>query len=165
MEFIKIGNIANIHGIKGELSIYPYTDDVNNFCKYKTIYIGEKKESFNINRARPHKNMILVLLDKISNPEDALKLKTMDIYIDKNDLKKLDDDSYYVEDLIGIEVIDNISKECLGTLKDVINNPANDVYEVVLNDEIYYIPAIHQVVKRVDILNRKMYVELMEGLK
>lgn len=165
MEFIKIGNIANVHGIKGELSIYPYTDDINNFCDYKKIYVGENKQEFVVKKSRPNKNMVLMSLEKITTREDALKYKTLDIYIDKSDLKDLDDDTYYINDLISLDVIDNISGNKIGTLTNVFQNPANDIYEIKNGDEVFYIPAIRQVVKRVDVKNKKIYVELMEGLK
>lgn len=165
MEFIKIGNVANVHGIKGELSIYPYTDDINNFCDYKKIYIGENKQEFIVSRSRPNKNMVIMQVKGIASRDEALKYKTLDIYIDKSQLKDLDDDTFYISDLIGLEVIDNVSSDVLGTLTNVFQNPANDIYEVKNGNEVFYIPAIRQVVKKIDIKNKKIYVELMEGLK
>lgn len=163
MEFIKVGNVANIHGIKGELSIYPYTDDISNFCKYKKFYIGQNKKCFKVIKLRSHKNMVLALLDGVSTREEAYLLKTFDVYVDRLDLKKLDENSYYIEDLIGIDVIDQ-NDICIGTLKDVIKYPSSDVYEITTNNGNIYLPAIKEVVSKVDILNKKIYVKVMKGL-
>lgn len=163
MEFIKVGNIANIHGIKGELSIYPYTDDISNFCKYKKFYIGQDKKCFKVTKLRSHKNMVLALLDGINTREEAELVKTLDVYVNRLDLKKLDKNSYYIEDLIGLDVIDE-KNVCIGTLKDVIKYPSSDVYEITTKDGDIYIPAIKEVVTSVDILNKKIYVKLMKGL-
>lgn len=163
MEFIKVGNVANIHGIKGELSIYPYTDDISNFCKYKKFYIGQNKKCFKVIKLRSHKNMVLALLDGVSTREEAYLLKTFDVYVDRLDLKKLDENSYYIEDLIGLDVIDQ-NDICIGTLKDVKKYPSSDVYEITTNNGNIYLPAIKEVVSKVDILNKKIYVKVMKGL-
>lgn len=163
MEFIKVGNVANIHGIKGELSIYPYTDDISNFCKYRKFYIGQNKKCFKVIKLRSHKNMVLALLDGVSTREEAYLLKTFDVYVDRLDLKKLDENSYYIEDLIGLDVIDQ-NDICIGTLKDVIKYPSSDVYEITTNNGNIYLPAIKEVVSKVDILNKKIYVKVMKGL-
>lgn len=163
MEFVKVGNVANIHGIKGELLIYPYTDDLFNFCNYKKFYIGNEKRCFDVIKLRVHKNMILALLDNVNTPEAASLLKTFDVFVDRIELKKLDNNSYYIEDLIGLDVIDENNK-CIGILKDVIKYPANDVYEIVDKDKLYYLPAIKEVIKKVDVVNKKIYIQSMEGL-
>ena len=165
MEFIKIGNVANIHGIKGELSIYPYTDDIDNFCNYKKFFVGSEKKEYNVIRLRPHKNIILAVLDGIKRREEAELLKTKDVYISKDELKKLDKNSYYIDDLIGLTVIDNISKEEIGKIVNVIKYPSNDVYEVEFKNETFYIPAISEVVKKIDLKESRVYVELLEGLR
>ena len=164
MNFVKIGNVANIHGIKGEIKVYPYTDDFDNFLKYKEIYVGENKTKYTVKSSRLHKNMVLFTLDGVSDPNTAETLKTLDIFIDEKNLKKLSKNSYYVKDLIGIEVIDTLKNESIGKITDVLKYAANDVYEIEHDGNKFYIPAIKDVVKTVDILNRKMYVELMEGL-
>ena len=164
MNFVKIGNVANIHGIKGEIKVYPYTDDFDNFLKYKEIYVGENKEKYIVKSSRLHKNMVLFMLDGINDPDEAIKLKTYDIFIDEKELKDLDEGTYYIKDLIGLEVIDTLKNESLGKISDVIKYASNDVYEVENGKNKFYIPAIKDVVKNVDILNKKMYVELMEGL-
>lgn len=166
MESILIGNIANIHGIKGEIKIYPYTDDIFNLLDLKNIYLDKTlKEKFKIKRARVHKNMLVVKLEGINDANEALKLKTKDVYIPRSALKELEDDTYYIEDLLGSDIIEEKTGNVLGKLIYVFNTGANDVYEVEKEDKSkIYLPAISQVIKKVDINSKKIYVELMEGL-
>lgn len=164
MRSILVGQISNVHGIKGEIKVYPYTDDIENFAKRKEFYIDENLNSiFKITRCRIQKNMLIVKLEGIDSVEDALKLKGKNIYIDKSTLEKLDKDTYYVDDLIDMEVI--CDDESIGKITYVFNTGANDIYEIKREDNTkIYLPAIHQVVKKVDINSKKMYVEIMEGL-
>ena len=145
MDYILIGKIVNIHGIKGEVKVYPYTDDIHNL-------------------SRVHKNMLIVKIKDLSDPDEALRLKNKDIFIPKENLEKLDEGTYYVFELIGLEVLDMDGNK-IGTLNDVQNCSANDVYEIVtLDNKKIYLPAIKDVIKKVDIAGRKMYVEIMKGL-
>lgn len=166
MESILIGNIANIHGIKGEIKIYPYTDDIFNLLDLKSIYLDKTlKEKYKIKRARVHKNMLVIKLEGINDANEALKLKTKDVYIPRDDLKELEDDTYYIEDLLGSCVIEEKTQEIIGKLTYVFNTGANDVYEVEKEDKVkIYLPAISQVIKKVDIESKKIYVDLMKGL-
>lgn len=164
MQSILIGNISNVHGIKGQIKIYPYTDDIETFSKRKEFYIDSNLSiKYKVIGCRIQKNMLIMKLDGIDSVEDALKLKGKDIYIDKLSLEVLDDDTYYVEDIIGMEVI--CDDKSIGHITYVFNTGANDVYEVEISDgRKIYLPAIHQVIKKVDLKERKMYVDMMEGL-
>lgn len=165
MEYILIGKIVNIHGINGEVKIYPYTDDVDNLCKLKEFYLDKELNSkCVIKKCRSHKNMLIAKLNNISDPDEALKLKDKDIFIPKDNLEKLDEGTYYIFDLIGIEVFD-MDENKIGILNNVENCGANDVYEILtLDNKKIYLPAIHEVIKNVNIKDKKMYVEIMKGL-
>lgn len=165
MDYILIGKIVNIHGIKGEVKIYPYTDDICNLSKINEFYLDkELTTKCVIETAKVHKNMLIVKIKNISNPDEALKLKDKDIYISKQSLEKLDEGTYYVFELIGLEVFDMDNKK-IGILNDVQKNSANDVYEVLsLDNKKIYLPAIKDVIKKVDIKNGRMYVKIMKGL-
>ena len=162
---ILIGQIVNIHGIKGEVKVYPYTDDIDNLSKLKDVYLDEgMKQLKHILNCKIHKNMLIFKFDGVDTPEDAELFRNKYIYIPKSSLKKLDDDSYYIEDIIGSQVIDE-NQNLLGVLEYVFNTGANDVFEVVSESgNKYYLPAIKQVIKKVDIQNKKIYIETMEGL-
>ena len=164
MESILIGNVANIHGIKGEIKIYPYTDDILNLTNLKSIYFDkELKEKYKIKRARVHKNMLVIKLEGINDANEALELKTKDVYIPRNALKELDDNTYYIEDLLFSDIVEEESGNVIGKLTYVFNTGANDVYEVEREDKSkIYLPAISDVIKKVDIKSKKIYVKLME---
>lgn len=166
MRFLKIGQIVNVHGIKGEVKVYPYTDDIVNLSKKKYVYLDESIESkININLCRIQKNMLLVKFEKIDTVEEAEKLRNKYIYVLKEELDSLEEDNYYVDDLISMQVVDIKNNKAIGTITYVFNTGANDIYEVLLEDgKKAYLPAIKQVVKKVDIDEKKMYVELMKGL-
>lgn len=164
MNSILIGKIVNIHGIKGEIKVYPYTDDIENLSKLKEIYLDEKLEKkYIIKSSKIQKNMLILKLDSIDSVEKAEKLRNMNLYIPKLEVKE--EDTYYIEDLISLEVIDIKNNVSIGKITYVFNNGANDVYEILTNDgKKVYFPAIKQVVKKVDIKDNKIYVEVMKGL-
>ena len=164
MNSILIGKIVNIHGIKGEIKVYPYTDDIENLSKLKEIYLDEKLEKkYIIKSSKIQKNMLILKFASIDSVEEAEKLRNMNLYIPK--LKVQEEDTYYIEDLISLEVIDIKNNVSIGKITYVFNNGANDVYEILTNDgKKVYFPAIKQVVKKVDIKDNKIYVEVMKGL-
>lgn len=164
MDSILIGQIVNIHGVKGEVKVYPYTDDLLNLTKLKVVYFDEElTKKINISGTKTVKDMLVLKLDGIDTIDEANSLRKRDIYIPKSNLKKLDNDTYYIEDLIGLDVVD-INGDTLGTLNYVFNTGANDVYEVKTKNGNIYLPAIKQVVKKIDMKDKKIYVEIMEGL-
>ena len=165
MESILIGKIVNTHGIKGEVKLYPYTDDIDNLSKIKEVYFDENlNNKHKVKNCKIQKNMLIMKLEGINIVEEAAKLKDTNLYIIKEDISDIED-TYYIEDLIGMDVIDE-NENLIGTITYVFNTGANDVYEIksVDNKEVY-IPAIKDVVKKVDIKNKKMYIEMMEGLQ
>ena len=166
MQSVLVGQIVNVHGIKGEVKVYPYTDDVNSLAKkLKVIYLDENlKEKYDVS-CRVQKNMLLVKISGVDTVEKAETLRNKNVYINEENLDKLEEDSYYIKDLIGLEVIDINNNAVIGKLDYVFNNGANDVYEITTSDnKKVYLPAIKQVIKKVDIKARKIYVEIMEGL-
>ncbi len=166
MKSVLIGQIVNVHGIKGEVKVYPYTDDVDNLSvKMKKIYLDENLKEEYKTSCRVQKGMLLVKITGIDTVEEAEALRNKYIYISDSTLETLEEDSYYVKDLIGLEVIDTKTNETFGTLDYVFNTGANDVYEITTKQNTkVYLPAIKQVIKKVDIKARKIYVEIMEGL-
>lgn len=166
MSSVLIGQIVNVHGIKGEVKIYPYTDDIDALSsKLKKVYLDEGMQKKYKISCRIQKNMILAKLEGINTVEEAEKLRKKNVYISDEDLDELEEDSYYVKDLIGVDVIDVDSNEVLGIVEYIFNTGANDIYEIKRSDNSkVYLPAIKQVIKKVDIKARKIYVEIMEGL-
>ena len=160
--YIDFGKITSTHGIRGEVKIYPYTDDVDNILSLKKIYIEEK--GYKVSSIRFHKNMFIAKLVGINTVEDAeaFRNKLVQREIDKNE--ELEEDTYYIKELIGLDVyLEN--GELFGKIKDVFQTGANDVYVIeTMDQKEVLIPAIKSVVKDVDISGNKMIIELMEGL-
>ena len=165
MESVLIGKIINTHGIKGEVKIFPYTDDINNFSYLKTIYLDENlTDKYEIIKNRVSKNVIISKLKNVDDMNEAEKLKDRYIYVKRDSLQQLEEGTYYINDILGfcVKTIDN---EILGTLNYVFNSGANDVYEVkTKNDKSIYLPAIKDVIKKVDIDKKEIIVKLMDGL-
>ena len=165
-QLMEIGQIVNTYGIKGLLKIVPFTDDITRFEALEEIYIQTKKglEIFSIEEIKYSKNLVLLKLKGIDNINDAEIYKNCYVKIDRKNAVKLPQNSYFIIDLIGIEVFTD-NNEKLGNIIDVFSTGANDVY-VVKNElgKQILLPAISDVIKSVDIQNKRMIVHLIEGL-
>ena len=165
-EYFEIGQIVNTSGLKGEIKIKPFTDDITKFNDFKTIYVSVKKElkEFKIEKVRFSKNMVFLKLKGIDTIEEAENYRNLYIKRKRDKDEKLEEDTYYIVDLIGCKVCTDDQKE-LGEVIDVFSTGSNDVY--VVKDELgkqVLLPAIKEVIKNVDIENRTIIVHLLEGL-
>lgn len=168
IKFLQIGKIVNTHGIKGELKIIPLTDDSKRFDKLKQAYIShdilENMEKYNVEKVRYHKNFVYVKFKEINSLNDAENFKNLYIIIDRKDAVALPEDSFFICDLIDMDVFEE-SGRVLGKLKDVLKTGSNDVYIVKgQNGNEILIPALKTVVKDISVENKKMVVNLPEGL-
>ena len=165
-EYFEIGQIVNTSGLKGELKVKPFTDDMTKFKNFKTIYISIKKElkNFEIEKVRFSKNMVFLKLNGIDTIDDAENYRNFYLYIERNRNEILEKDSYYIVDIIGCRVLTE-GNEKLGIIEDVFSTGSNDVY-VVKNEDSKQIllPAIKDVIKKIDIQNKTIIVHLLEGL-
>ncbi len=165
-EYFEVGQIVNTNGLKGLLKINPFTDDITRFEKLKTIFIEHKKEllEFEIESVRYQKKQVLLKLKGIDTIEEAEKYIEDYLKINRNKEEKLPEDTYYIVDLIGLDIYTE-NGELLGKLDDVFSTGSNDVY-VVKNGEGKQIllPAISDVIKNIDLEQKKIVVNLIEGL-
>ena len=166
MQRLEVGQIVNTFGIKGFVKVKPFTDDITRFEDLEKVYIQKGNEliEFNIQEIKYSKNMVLLKLENIDDINEAESYKNFYIKINRADAVKLEDNSYFIVDIIGSQVYtdDNI---LLGKVIDVFQTGSNDVYTVKAEDgKEILLPAIEDVIKDVDIENKKIRVHLLEGL-
>lgn len=190
MEKIKIGKIVNAVGLKGEVKVYSYAGENDRFKKLDRIIAGgsqsgsgqsgsgqeggakraacKKPQSdmeFEIEKVRYQKNMVILKLRGVDDRNQAEALKDMDVFITEDDLEELPDDTFYVRDLIGCQVVDINDGKKLGVVSDLIQNSAQDIYQIDLAEGGQaLIPAVEQFIKNVDIENKTITVSLIPGL-
>lgn len=165
-EYLEIGKIVNTSGLKGLLKISPLTDDITRFEDLDIIYIQKAKDliEFKIQEVKYSKNMVLLKLEGIDTIEEAEKYRNCYIKINRKDAVELEDNSYFIVDIIGSEVFTEEGED-LGKVVDVFQTGSNDVYTVKnLEGKEILLPAIEDVIKNIDIENKKIVIHLMDGL-
>lgn len=165
-KYLEIGQIVNTFGIKGQVKVVPFTDDITRFDELKEIYVEKKNELklFQIEQVNYKKNMVILKLKGIETVEEAEKLRNCYLKIDRKDAKKLPKDTYFIVDLLGLDVYTDEGK-LLGRVDDIYNAGSSDIY--VVKDELgkqILLPAIRDVLKEVDLENKKIIVHLIKGL-
>ncbi|MDD6856894.1 MAG: ribosome maturation factor RimM [Lachnospiraceae bacterium] len=165
-DMLQVGFITQTHGIRGEVKVYPTTDDVNRFNELKKAYIDSKEVlvPVKISGVRYFKNLVILKFKGINNINDVEKYKKCPLLIDREDAVPLEEGEYFITDILGLKVVTDDDKE-LGTVKDVLQTGANDVYVIQTEDnKEILIPAIKQCILGVDLENKEMKVHLLEGL-
>ena len=160
MELIEIGQIVNTHGIKGEIKLNPWTDDIYELLEYDVLY--KKDESvLHIENARVHKNTVIIKFREITDMNTAEKMRNTVLYTEK---VPLPEGRYYIKDLIGLTAI--TAEGELGELTDVFNTGANDIYEIRKKDgRKLYLPVIEGVIGDVDLEAKTIFVTVPDGLE
>ena len=163
-QFLEIGKIVSLHGIKGQVKIQPWCDSPEFILSAKNLYLKKGEEKLSVTSKNIVKNMVILKLDGIDTPEDAAKFRNSIVYINRNDVT-LEENCYFIQDLIGLTVIDTDSQIMYGKIVDVTETGANDVYHIKADDEkMYYIPAIKQVIIKTDLDEQKMFIRPLKGL-
>ena len=165
-ELLQVGIITSTHGVRGEVKVYPTTDDVKRFKKLKDIILdtGKEKLPLEIEGVKFFKQMVILKFKGLDNMNDVEKFRQKSLYVTRANAVRLRKDEYFIADLIGIKVFDEENKE-LGVLEDVMVTGANDVYVIKLNDgRELLLPAIKQCILEVDVPEGRMKVHVLEGL-
>lgn len=166
-EYFEVGQIVNTFGIKGFLKVKPFTDEITRFEELKSVYIvlKNKMQEMQIEDVNYQKEMVLLKLKGIDDLTNAEKYKGCYLKIARRDAKKLPKDTYFIADLIGLEVYSDENNEYLGKVEDIFRTGANDVY-VVKNElgKQILLPGIKEVLKEIDLEKGKIIVHLMKGL-
>ena len=165
---LKVGKIVNTHSLKGEVKVISSTDfEEERFKKGSKLLITRGNQLIRevvVQSYRNHKNFLLVKFEGIDSVEEAEKLKNLQIKIDSDEVGELEENEFYFHQIIGCEVFDENDKN-LGEIIDILTPGANDVWVIKgENGKEILIPYIEDVVKKIDLTNKKVNIEVMEGL-
>ena len=164
--YFEIGKIVNTQGIKGDVRIYPMTDDVTRFELLDAVTIDRRgrREQLHIERVWYHKQFVIIKFKEIHNMTEAEAYKEAMILIPPEMALPLEDGEYYIRDLLHMAVVTEEGED-LGLLTDIIKTGANDVYVVQKEDKELLIPAIPVCILHVDVPGKRMTVHLLPGLR
>lgn len=163
-KYLEVGEIVGTHGIAGELRVNPWADGPEFLTRFKVLYLDEGKEKLTVISARAHKNITLLKIKGIDSIETAETYRGRVLFIDRADAK-LPEGTYFVQDIIGVEVVDYESGEVYGRISDVSATGANDVWHIAHKDgNEYLMPVIDEVVKETDIEGGRVTIKVMKGL-
>lgn len=165
-ELFRVGVISNTHGIRGEVKVYPTTDNVRRFDDLKEVILDTGKEQLDLHvtSVKYFKNMVILKIKEFDNINDIIPYKGMDLLVTRENAIPLEDGEYYIADIIGSKVITDEDK-ILGTLTDVLQTGANDVYVVKTKDgKEVLLPSIEECILDRDIENKIVKVHIMKGL-
>lgn len=166
-DLLQVGAITSCHGVRGEVKVFPTTDDAARFKKLKKVWMDDNKQlrEMEIESVKFFKNMVILKFKGLDNRNDVEILRNAKLLVTRDQAVKLKKDEYFIADLIGLTVVTEEGEE-LGALTDVLQTGANDVYVVELsNKKELLIPAIKDCIKLVDIEQKVMTVHLLPGLK
>jgi 16S rRNA processing protein RimM len=161
-----VGLITTAHGLRGEVKVELHTDFPERFASDVVVYLGEALERAVIGEVRPHQGQLLLQFHGTDDRTKADALRGLWIFIPEDEAVQLDEDTYFVHDIIGLAV-QTTKGEPLGTVEEVLFTGANDVYVVRPPGEPkreILLPAIEEVIKEVDLENGVLTVELLPGL-
>ena len=165
-DMLQVGVITQTHGVRGEVKVFPTKDDVNRFKKLKQVILDTGKETMplEIQSVKFFKQFVILKFKGIDNINDIEKYKRCSLYVTREHAVPLEEDEYFIADMIGMEVCTE-DGNIFGTLKDVIETGANDVYviESAEHGEVL-VPAIKECIRSVDIEKGQMMIHLMDGL-
>lgn len=162
-QYLEVGKVTSTHGVMGEVRVQPWADSPEFLCQFKTLYVDQAHWPIKVERARVHKNMIILKFEGITDVPSALSMRNAILYIDRADAK-LPKGSFFLADLMGLEVRDAQSGQVLGKIADIMNLPANNVYVVRGGERELLIPAVPQFIAETNVEDGYLRVNMMEGL-
>ncbi|KRM13106.1 ribosome maturation factor RimM [Paucilactobacillus suebicus] len=167
MKYYNVGKIVNTHGIRGEVKVVSTTDFPDERFKVgNTLYIEDADPiKVTVKSARMQKNFFLVTFKEFNDINQIEKFKTHQLMVSEDDQQDLEDGKYYHHQIIGLGV-QTLDGKKLGTIKEILSPGANDVWVVKRPKKSdLLLPVIDDVIKKVDLDNQTVFVELMEGLE
>ena len=140
-QYLEVGKITNVHGVMGEVRVQPWADSPEFLCKFKTLYVDQSHWPIQVERARVHKNMVIIKFQGICDVPSALAMRNAILYIDRKDAH-LPQGAFFLADIYGLEARDAQSGQVLGKVEDILTLPANNVYVIRGGERELMIPAV-----------------------
>ena len=166
-DMLQVGVITQTHGIKGEVKVFPTTDDPRRFEDLDTVILdtGKEKRNLTIQSVKYQKNLVILKCKEVNDRNEVELLRKAELYVTRDQAVELEEGEYFIADLLGCKVVSDEGED-LGVLDDVLQTGANDVYSVKKKGEKeLLIPVIPQCVLNVDIEKKEILVHLLEGLR
>lgn len=163
-KYLEIAKAVAAQGLRGEIRCQYYCDAPEVLCEFDVLYLDNGKTPVRVERAYPHKNLVVLKLEGVNSVEDAQKYIGKLLYLDRGDAE-LPEDAYFIQDLIGLEVKDADTGEVYGKVSEIFQNGAADVYSIKRADgtELMF-PYIDEVVKKIDIEGGEILITPLDGL-
>lgn len=163
-QYLEIVKFTKTQGLKGELRAQYFCDDPDEIEKYETLYLGREKTPVKTMSCRPNKNIVIIKLEGIDTVEEAQAFIGKTLYIDRNDVK-LPPDTWFIQDLIGLKVVDIDSGRVYGVVDEILQNAPVDVYSVKTSENKQLLfPSIPDILIKTDIEAGKIYIRPIAGL-
>ena len=162
---LQVGVITTTHGIRGEVKVFPTTDDPRRFEELPSILLDTGKElcELEIQRVKYFKQFVILKFRDVDDINEIEPYKGKSLYVTRDMAVPLEENEYYIADLIGMDVFLE-DGSLFGRIKDVLETGANDVYIVQTQEKEVLIPAIKDCILQVDVQSNKMVIHLMKGL-
>ncbi|MBS6516718.1 MAG: ribosome maturation factor RimM [Clostridium sp.] len=165
-QFLRVGVITSPHGIRGEVKVFPTTDDINRFKKLKEVYLdtGRERLSLHVEQVKFFKGMAILKFKEFNNINDVEPFRKKDLLVSREQAVKLAPNENFIVDLIGLTVMTDEGEE-FGTVKDILQTGANDVYVITGKDgKEYLFPSIKECILNVDLDKGQVLVHILDGL-
>ena len=163
-KYLEAGKVVGTHGINGDLRVEVWCDTVEFLCSFKTLYMDQGRKEININSLKSHKNIAIMHIENVDTIEEAEKIRGKILYINRKNVK-LPEGEYFIQDIIGLEVVNAQTNQSYGKITEVFKTGANDVYQITSEEnKNYLIPVIKEVILNIDVSNNKILISPMKGL-
>ena len=161
-KFLEAGKIVNTHGVKGEVKIMPWADSAEFLLRFKKFYINS--EPVKVLSSRVHKNALIASLSGVSTVDAAAALKNKVIFIDRDDAQ-LDEDAFFLQDVIGLPALDDETGEEIGTVKDILDMPAQSIYVIDKDGKEILVPDVPDFITEINTEEGYIKIHLIEGME
>jgi 16S rRNA processing protein RimM len=166
-DLLQVGAIIKAHGVRGEVKVYPTTDDPARFRNLKTVLLdtGKEQREVEITGVKFFKNLVILKFKGLDTMNDVEPLRQAKLFVTRENAVELGENEYFIADLIGMQAVSD-EGEPLGTITDVLQTGANDVYVISSEGAAdLLVPAIKDCIRAVDMEQKKMTIHLLPGLR